>query len=89
MAKEKDSDSDHTIVLRFHSKKVSWKEIEVLRKHKERNDGDIEEFDGDGKDEPDIEATTKEKTAATEPEGEFLPGKGTPTESGPVWNRMR
>ena len=52
----------------------------MLRKHKERNDGDIEEFDGDGKDEPGMEATTKERTAATEPEGEFLPAKETPTE---------
>ena len=52
----------------------------MLRKHKERNDGDIEEFDGDGKDEPGMEATTKERTAATEPEGEFLPAEETPTE---------
>ena len=76
------------MVLRFHSKKISWKVLETLRNIK-KNDGDIEEFDGDGKDEPDIEATTKEKTAAKEPEGEFLPATETPTESGPVWNRMR
>ena len=31
----------------------------------------------------------KKRTAATEPEGEFLPATETPTESGPVWNRMR
>ena len=36
-----------------------------------------------------MEATTKERAAATEPEGEFLPATETPTESGPVWNRMR
>ena len=38
---------------------------------------------------PILRLPQKKRTAATEPEGEFLPATETPTESGPVWNRMR